>query len=212
MKERIESFDFIRAICAWIIVVYHFADICITTPQFTNFPFFYTYANGRWGETTVVTIFFMISGASLYYNHPVIHLRDAKKFFWTRFKGIFPMFYMLWLFLYYKQVCGVKHLFYNGNPKYLLLTLFGMDGYMSYRYTPNYYFIGEWFLGALILLYLCYPLLTWCMEHAKILTTLVLLGGFASLYFTDFFMISKERNLITCLLAFWLGSSFPRCI
>ena len=27
MKERIESFDFIRAICAWIIVVYHFADI-----------------------------------------------------------------------------------------------------------------------------------------------------------------------------------------
>ena len=58
MKERIESFDFIRAICAWIIVVYHFADICITTPQFTNFPFFYTYANGRWGETTVVTIFF----------------------------------------------------------------------------------------------------------------------------------------------------------
>ena len=42
MKERIESFDFIRAICAWIIVVYHFADICITTPQFTNFPFFYT--------------------------------------------------------------------------------------------------------------------------------------------------------------------------
>ena len=210
MKERIESFDFIRAICAWIIVVYHFADICITTPQFTNFPFFYTYANGRWGETTVVTIFFMISGASLYYNHPVIHLRDAKKFFWTRFKGIFPMFYMLWLFLYYKQVCGVKHLFYNGNPKYLLLTLFGMDGYMSYRYTPNYYFIGEWFLGALILLYLCYPLLTWCMEHAKILTTLVLLGGFASLYFTDFFMISKERNLITCLLAFWLGMLFIR--
>lgn len=210
MKERIESFDFIRAICAWIIVIYHFADICITTPQFTNFPFFYTYANGRWGETTVVTIFFMISGASLYYNHPVIHLRDAKKFFWTRFKGIFPMFYMLWLFLYYKQVCGVKHLFYNGNPKYLLLTLFGMDGYMSYRYTPNYYFIGEWFLGALILLYLCYPLLTWCMEHAKILTTLVLLGGFASLYFTDFFMISKERNLITCLLAFWLGMLFIR--
>ena len=85
-----------------------------------------------------------------------------------------------------------------------------MDGYMSYRYTPNYYFIGEWFLGALILLYLCYPLLTWCMEHAKILTTLVLLGGFASLYFTDFFMISKERNLITCLLAFWLGMLFIR--
>lgn len=115
---------------------------------------------------------------------------------------------MLWLFLYYKQVCGVKHLFYNGNPKYLLLTLFGMDGYMSYRYTPNYYFIGEWFLGALILLYICYPLLTWCMKHCKILTTVLLISGFASLYFTDFFLISKERNLITCLLAFWFGMLF----
>lgn len=103
------------------------------------------------------------------------------------------MFYMLWLFLYYKQVCGVKHLFYNGNPKYLLLTLFGMDGYMSYRYTPNYYFIGEWFLGALILLYLCYPLLTWCMEHAKILTTLVLLGGFASLYLPTFYDLKRTE-------------------
>lgn len=210
MKERINSFDFIRAVCAWIIVIYHFADICITTPQFSNFPFFYAYANGRWGETTIVTIFFMISGASLYYNHSNLGLRDCKKFYWGRFKGIFPMFYMLWLFLYYKQVCGVKNFLYNGNPKYFLLTLFGVDGYMSYRYTPNYYFIGEWFLGALIFVYLFYPLLVWCMKHCKILTTIVLVGGFISLYFTDFFLISKERNLITCLLAFWLGMLFIR--
>lgn len=208
MKKRIDSFDFIRAICALIIVIYHYADICITTPQFSNFPFFYSYANGKWGETTVVTIFFLISGASLYYNHSDMGLKDCKKFYFGRFKGIFPMFYMLWLFLYYKQVCGVKNFLYNGNPKYFLLTLTGMDGYLSYRYTPNYYFIGEWFLGALILLYLCYPLLVFCMKHCKIITTLVLIGGFGFLYHTDIFLISKERNLITCLLAFWLGMLF----
>lgn len=208
MKKRIDSFDFIRAICALIIVIYHYADICITTPQFSNFPFFYSYANGKWGETTIVTIFFLISGASLYYNHSDLKPKDCKKFYFGRFKGIFPMFYMLWLFLYYKQVCGVKNFLYNGNPKHFLLTLLGMDGYLSYRYTPNYYFIGEWFLGALILLYICYPLLVWCMKHCRIITTLVLLLGFGALYHTNFFVISKERNLITCLLAFWLGMLF----
>ena len=208
MKKRIESFDFIRAICAWIIVICHYAEICTITPQFSNLPALYTYANGKWGETTVVTIFFMLSGASLYYNHSDFKPKECKKFYFGRFKGIFPMFYLLWLFLYYRQVTGVKNFLYNGNPKYFILSLLGMDGYMSYRYTPNYYFIGEWFLGALILLYLCYPLMVWCMKHCKIITSVVLLGGFISLYYTNFFQISKERNLITCLLAFWVGMLF----
>lgn len=208
MKKRIESFDFIRAVCAWIIVICHYAEICITTPQFSDFPFFYRYANGKWGETTIVTIFFALSGASLYYNHSQIGIKDCKKFYFGRFKGIFPMFYLLWLFLYYQKVCAAKTFLYNGNPKYFILSLFGMDGYLNYRYSPNYYIIGEWFLGALVLTYLCYPLLAWCMKHCKILTTAVLLIGFISLYHTQFFLIQKERNLITCLLAFWLGMLF----
>lgn len=208
-KERIDAFDFMRSATAWIIVIYHFACICNTTPQYGNFPLFYTHANGVWGENTSVNVFFMLSGASLYYNYPAVKWDSAKRYYFTRFKGLFPMFYMIWFFLYYQKATTVGNLFYNGSPKSMLLTLGGMDGYLSYRYPQNYYFIGEWFLGALVFLYLLYPLLTWCMKHCRILTTLLLGAGTLSFHWPNpYFQIQRERNLIVCMLAFWLGMLF----
>lgn len=208
-KERIESFDFMRSVTAWIIVIYHFACMCNIVPEYADFPFLYTHANGVWGENTSVNIFFMLSGASLYYNYPRIKFGGLKRYYFDRFKGLFPMFYMIWFWLFYQKATSVGNLFYNGNPKSLLLTLFGMDGYLSYRYTQNYYFIGEWFLGALVFLYLLYPVLTWCMKHCKIITTLLLGAGTLALHWPmPYFMIQRERNLITCLFAFWLGMIF----
>lgn len=208
-RQRIDNFDFIRSVTAWIIVIYHFAGICNTTPQYGNFPLFYTHANGVWGENTSVNIFFILSGASLYYNHPDLNLKSLKAYYFDRFKGIFPMFYMLWMFLFYQKATTVGTLFYNGSPKSMILTLLGMDGYLSYRYPQNYYFIGEWFLGALVFLYLLYPVFTWCMKHCQILTTLLLGAGTLSLmWIQPFFLIQRERNLIVCLFAFWLGMLF----
>ncbi len=208
-KERIDSFDFIRSVTAFIIVIYHFAGICNTTPQYANFPFFYTHANGVWGENTSVNIFFMLSGASLFYNYPRVKACDLKRYYFGRFKGIFPMFYMLWLFLYYQKAVHSGNLFYNGSPKSMLLTLSGMDGYLSYRYPQNYYLIGEWFLGALVFLYLLYPLLAFCMQRCRLLTTLLLGVGTLSLHWPNpFFQIQRERNLTVCLFAFWLGMLF----
>ena len=81
MKERIDSFDFMRSITAFIIVIYHFAGICYSTPQFADFPLLYEHANGVWGESTSVNIFFMLSGASLIYNHERIRAKDLKKYY-----------------------------------------------------------------------------------------------------------------------------------
>ncbi len=208
-KHRIDSFDFMRSVTAWIIVIYHFSGICNMAPQHANFPIMFTHANGVWGENTSVNIFFMLSGASLYYNYPKLKASSLRSYYFGRFKGLFPMFYMLWLFLFYQKATTTGNLFYNGSPKTMLLTLFGMDGYLSYRFTQNYYFIGEWFLGALIFLYLLYPLLTWCISRCRILTTLLL--GAATLAFhwpIPYFQIQRERNLIVCLFAFWLGMIF----
>lgn len=208
-KERIDNFEFIRSVTAWIIVIYHFAGICVSTPQYANFPFLYTHANGVWGENTSVNIFFMLSGASLFYNHSKLDFKSLKKYYFDRFKGIFPMFYILWFLLYYDKVVSKGTIFYNGSPKSMILTLFGMDGYLNYRYPRNYYFIGEWFLGALVCIYLLYPLLAWCMKHCKIFVTVVLTGlTFAMMWLQPYFLIQKERNLIVCMWAFWLGMLF----
>ena len=119
------------------------------------------------------------------------------------------MFYMMWLFFYYQNVISHRTLFYNGSPKSMLLTLLGMDGYLSYRFPQNYYIIGEWFLGALIILYLVYPLLTWCMERFEIPTTIILgVGTLSLLKLQPLFKIQIDRNPITCMFAFWLGMVF----
>jgi len=207
-KARIDNFDFVRSVAAWLIVIYHFSCICMYNPKFYDFPF-YRYANNVWGENTSVNIFFILSGASLFYNHEKIGLSNLKKYYIDRFKGIFPMFYMMWLFFYYQNVIANRTLFYNGSPKSMLLTLLGMDGYLSYRFPQNYYIIGEWFLGALIILYLVYPLLTWCMERFEIPTTIVLgVGTLALLKLQPLFSIQIDRNPITCMFAFWLGMVF----
>lgn len=207
-KARIDNFDFVRSVAAWMIVIYHFSCICMYNITFFDFPF-YKHANNVWGENTSVNIFFILSGASLFYNHEKIGLSNLKKYYINRFKGIFPMFYMLWLFMFYQKATAAGTLFYNGSPKSLILTLLGMDGYLSYRFPQNYYIIGEWFLGALILLYLIYPIMTWCMEHIEIPTTIVLgIGTLSLVRIQPLFTIQIDRNPISCLFAFWLGMVF----
>lgn len=208
-RERIDSFDFMRSVTAWIIIIYHFAWICNSTPQYGYFPFFYTHANGIWGENTSVNIFFMLSGASLYYNYPAVKPHSLRRFYFGRFKRIFPMFYMLWFFLYYQRAAAYGHPFYNGSPKTMLLTLFGMDGYLNDHFPQTYYIIGEWFLGALVCLQILYPLMAWCMKRCKIPVTLSLCAGTLFLHWNPaFFNFQRERNLIVCLFAFWLGMLF----
>ncbi len=208
-KPHIESFDFIRSVTAWIIIIYHFANMCTQSQQHADFPFLLTHANGVWGENTSVNIFFILSGASLYYNHSDFKEYSLKRYYFDRFKGIFPLFYLLWFFLFYQRAAALGNLFYNGSPKYLLLTLLGIDGYFFFRFPQSYYIIGEWFLGALILLYLLYPLLTWCMRHLKILTTILLGAGTIAFHWPiPYFQIPREHNLIVCLFSFWLGMLF----
>ncbi len=208
-KQRIESFDFMRSVTAWIIVIYHFSGILNMGGQHSGFPVLFTHANGVWGENTSVNIFFMLSGASLYYNYKKPEENSLRRYYFGRFKGLFPMFYMLWLFLFYQKATTVGALFYNGSPKSMLLTLFGMDGYLSYRFTQNYYFIGEWFLGALVLLYILYPLLAWCMRRCRIIVTILLTGAVLAFHWpVPYFQIQRERNLIVCMFAFWLGMIF----
>ena len=209
MKERIRSFDLIRVISAWIIVICHFAEMVIGDPNFGYFPeFLFHHANGKWGETTIVTVFFILSGASLYYNHKEVTAKELPKFYWGRIKGLFPMFYIAWIVLYLENVMKYGSFAYLGSRKLLLLTITGMDGYLYDLFPGNYYIIGEWFLGALVILYLLYPLMTWCMKHCRWITTIVLSLLFLSLFFKSFIPLSNERNPFTCLLSFWAGMMF----
>lgn len=150
MKKHVYELDFIRTICALGIIIYHFSNYSLST-----FKPLYKFANGDFG-VLIVTVFFIITGYALYISNSEVY--SLKKFYYKRFKAIFPAFWFVWLIFYIKDVLKVRYPFYAGNPVKFLLTLIGQDGYFSQRIV-TYYEVGEWFLGALIIVYLLYPLL-----------------------------------------------------
>ncbi len=195
-KERIFGIDLARCICAIIIIAFHYAAHTINEHKIL-----YMTATSGWGDIAV-TVFFAVSGASLYYNYPKI--ASLRVYFWKRWKSIFPMFYLCFLYFFVQNVFQYQKVLYGPEPISLLLTVFGIDGYFLYR-IPNYYIIGEWFLGAIVLIYVLYPLILWCDERSSLIIPFVLIVGYFIMLGTDYFQIIPFRNLFVCLASFCAG-------
>lgn len=200
-KERIAAYDFIRAVCAMGIVIYHFS--CSSNCGFQPLK---NYANGEWGDI-FVAIFFILSGAMLYKSHTEI--LSVRKFYFKRWRAIFPMFYLAYIYYYLQNVFAQGQWFYRGKPYLMLLTLLGMDGYGFYRFEDNYYLLGEWFLGAIIILYILYPFLLWLFQKSEPVLTGVVAAAYILMEciyeYTDWFRMGSNRNIISCLFCFVFG-------
>lgn len=198
MKEKIRGLDFVRAFCIIGIATYHASIIFINESNITN-SFFGRLASSGWGNI-FVTVFFVVSGFCLVYNneYPI----NIKGYYKKRFLSIFISFYLVWLVMFFKNVFVHKSLFYAGRPASILLSFIGMDGYWG----GSYYFIGEWFLGALIICYLLYPVLLYGFHKNKwvtsvIVTVLYFIGLKHKIGFWDI----SFRGVFTCLMSFWIG-------
>ncbi len=198
MKEKLHNIEFIRSLAAIGIICFHYA--CTTIGEYK---FMLAFANGSWGDIFVI-IFFALSGGLLYLNDKEIS--SPKEFYYKRFKAIFPSFYIAWLIFFLENVIKTKTFFYNSSasPFSLILTVGGVDGYFNYV-APNYYILGEWFLGAIIILYVIYPLLLKGMTQKFFLTTIIILSTFLSINFYNVFLINPFRNVFTCIFPFYLG-------
>ena len=86
-KPRIFAFDFIRGVCAVLIIFYHFSNQAENGGYF----FFYFGADNNFGSV-LVTVFFMLSGASLWYTHS--GGVETKAFYKKRAWTILPAFYL----------------------------------------------------------------------------------------------------------------------
>lgn len=198
VSRRIEGLDFARFFAAFGVFLYHFS--CEAKCEWFR-RWFVSYANGLWGGP-FVGLFLMLSGALLYLHYD--ESIDVAAFYRKRWRAIYPEFWIAFLVIYAKNVVRRRALFYMGNPLLLILSVLGLDGYFLYRF-PNYYLIGEWFLGAIAMLYLLFPLLRLAFRRAPALLTAALLLGCLIIEQTDFFLIRPERNLIFCAFEFVLG-------
>lgn len=196
-KEKITALDFLRTFCAVGIIFYHIS--CYAGEQASRV--FHSYANGDYGAI-LVGIFLMISGTVLYYNYQQIP--SLKTFYYKRWKTMYPAFYLAWAGLA-AALCLVNRGSVWNAPAYkFILTLLGLDGYLNYL-GPTFYLVGKWFFGAIVLLYVIYPLLMKAVNRFGWTVLVVLLPLWFWQDNTSFFRIHPECNLIYCTLQFVLG-------
>lgn len=121
-----------------------------------------------------VVLYFISSGAAL---QAVWGNRDSyslKTFYWKRIKAIYPMFWLAWVI--FTGVLLFVYKFISPAPAWtLLLTLLGQDGYVTALglVTNNFYVLGEWFLGCILLMYAVAPLLMYGCKKQPLATLAV---------------------------------------
>lgn len=176
MKGRMQSIDFLRGIAILMVILVHSSQKIVGMPEII-------YRITSWGETGC-QLFFVLSGYLLTYSWRQKQ-RSIKDFYWSRWLSIGPAFYfaiIFWVtvgyiqyFIDYSQGFPV-----NGSAGAIAANILLLNG--LFVDANNNVVPGGWFIGALVILYLMYPLLN------KIILflynrTKVLLAGFVLLLY-----------------------------
>lgn len=122
--------------------------------------------------TLAVAVFFMLSGASLAYTTKENF--DLINFYKKRFIRLLIPFYIVIIIYAIVLVIidpnfKVNHL--AGVPKWrIIFTVLGLDEWVSMHNIATFSLgIGEWFLGALVILYVLFPLFRFLMlKNSKV--------------------------------------------
>ena len=172
-KKRIVSMELIRIFSCWCVITCHF-NACIS--GFSNGLFLYPnlvvpsfYLENRVYLGDIGTsLFFILSGASLMLSYRPGKL---KNYYAKRWLAMYPMFYVAYIVATIADFFIMKG-FGGGDLRLLFFSLIGFDGYLASLgwLGFDFYKLGEWFFGCIVMLYLIFPLLYKGMEKKPAIT------------------------------------------
>lgn len=182
-KRWIKEIDLIKALAIVLIVVSHLHN-------FVNLGYYDTLLESAsiFLASIGLSLFFFISGFSLYYNHDLIPINKVTNFYRKRAVRIYPLFWLaiifvaVWCFYYYGflMVWGAKV-----NFEYFLIAFLGLQG-IFYTETPS---VLYWFVGVILIYYFIYPFLISSKNIKKVLLISLVTYGI-------FLFIRLKLNLI----------------
>lgn len=213
---RVVGYDLIRVLSCFFVIVVHFnAAVC----GYAGGVFLYPdeiipnfYLGGKvYLGTLGVNLFFILSGASLMRtNQGTVH---AGAFYRKRLLSLYPAFWIA-----FSVATCVDFLSTKGipvaHPAQMLIALTGLDGYLSQLGLASaaYYKLGEWFYGAIVLLYLLFPLVHRCVKRIPAAVAVACAG----MYGMGLWAISRgiphcyNTSLLMCLPEMVLGMLYVR--
>jgi len=207
-KTKYLAMNYLRVLAFAFIIVYHFM---VELEQKGNYNFLEKgtvyYSNSNLHIAIIgVSLFFMISGAGLMLSSKK-HW-DIKDFYKRRFLKLLIPFYVVELFtLVASYVLKPEWLGYFpliAKPK-AIFNLLGMDGYFEQFFPTFSLHVGEWFLGALIMLYALFPVFRYCMEKNRYITIIVATVYYVVLIFGNVISASPWTNVFVKAYDFILG-------
>lgn len=173
-KQRFHYIDVLRVMALFLIVLYHFETDIITSGLFDlqAAGIFYETANIHMAKVGV-TLFFMVSGFGLMLSG--LHSFSLKQFVKKRVVRIYIPFYVVSLLVYLAKRVMVGGKVFEGIPAWhIVYTILGLDGYLAeYGIETFSLGVGEWFIGCMIGMYLCFPVLRWAMKKSANITIAV---------------------------------------
>lgn len=206
-SSRLFYLDWIRILASFLIVIYHFPINLAAKTDWLHA----TVANGGWGNA-VVYVFFMISGAALFYRYGKDKEFAILPYLKKRFLAIYPLFYIAYIAAFF-IVFWILGRTYTDVPSYAIIwSILGLDGYL-HDLVPNFFTVGEWFIGAIILVYLCFPVLRFIAKRNGTGWLLCLLA-LPAVYFMLFpspFGMEAKKNLFIDLFFFMAGAWLEEC-
>lgn len=200
-RYRIRQLDLIRMICTWGIFIFHF---------FVNRSSLFGTVGTHGGYTggIFVAVFFMLSGYCLMLTSSEIR----TNYFVKRALAIYPAFWIAYMFYYMQRVFYTGTLFWDTSIKNVSIieSIVGVDGLLAIHGLKNYYLVGEWFLGAILFLYLLYPILLMLIRKSKLMFAIVIYSLYGLEMLIDktnssFFKVGTDYNLLTCMCCFGTG-------
>lgn len=211
MKKRIYSLDFIRAIAVVLILLTHY-----------NAKYIYMWDENAlkkvvlcWKLSNIyigdfgVALFLIVSGAALMKASETNF--SLLRFYKKRFLSIYPMFWIAYFctFMYsFWKVKGINQMI----PKWSIIwSIMGMDGYLN-GLVPNFYQVGEWFLGFIVIFYMIFPILKKGVEKSPLFTGLIISVLYICVNYKYTLPLNKSIFIVTRLPELFFGMYYAKYI
>lgn len=200
----------IRLISFFAVVLFHF-NVAVT--QFYPNSMLIgklSYANQTVGDMAI-SLFIITSGFSLEMSTRG-HF-NIKKYLAKRFISIYPAFWVCYILVGLFLFLNNGHLSGDNEHWKMVLSITGLDGFFLYR-MHNYYLVGEWYTGYILLTYLLFPFLLIGIRFNPIITFIVVMLIFVGLYvnYNNLFKVYINCNPLMRLPDFLFGMLFSRFI
>ncbi|MBY0220362.1 acyltransferase [Paenibacillus illinoisensis] len=202
-KERLFYLDFLRSISIFMIIVFHFNQQLGFHAIQSEGIFIQNFKNDNIGSIGI-TLFIILSGASLMYSYR--NSFSLKQYIFKRILSIFPLFWIGYICTYFVLFFLNRGVHHDVETWKISLTIVGFDGFLYYK-VPNFYLVGEWFIGFILIMYTIFPVLRLLVLKKPVVTIFLVLTSYIIIVqnYGSIFNIDVIHNPLTRLPDMVLG-------